>query len=114
MTEKQEAAQKTLRKGLREFEAELLRFLGKHLGHRILYRQVVGGAVDDEGFVAVLFDDGSQEGQVHRRPTGIAAGEITENSVGFRPRRIDETNPHDILVTLYFVFVDIFDIGESV
>ena len=31
MPEKQEAAQKTLRKGLREFEAELLRFLGKHL-----------------------------------------------------------------------------------
>ena len=29
--EQQEAAQKTLRKGLREFEAELLRFLGKHL-----------------------------------------------------------------------------------
>jgi hypothetical protein len=29
--EQQEAAQKTLRKGLREFEAELLGFLGKHL-----------------------------------------------------------------------------------
>ena len=31
MTEKKEAAQKTLRKGLREFEEELLGFFQEHL-----------------------------------------------------------------------------------
>ncbi len=94
-------------------EADDSRVLGKHLGHRILYRQVVDGAVDDEGLVAVPFDNGSQEGQVHRRPAGVAAGEITENSVGFSPGRIDETNPHDLFVPLYFLFVDIFGVVEG-
>ena len=74
---------------------------------------VVGGAVDDEGLVAMLFDDGPQEGQVHRRPAGVAAGEITENSVRFRPGRIYKTDPHDLLVPLYFLFVEIFDIVEG-